>query len=136
MVSYNPYRIALDQFEQAAGLLELDQASRDLLRLPLRELHFSIPVRLDDGRVRVFRGSRVQHNDARGPGKGGVRFHPQETVDTVLDQFDESSGEPNILSKDLSALRVVPRPHLSGIVILFVLWGHRATDLANSRSLL
>jgi glutamate dehydrogenase (NAD(P)+) len=49
----------------------------------MREYHFSIPVRLDDGTMSVFRGFRVQHNDARGPGKGGIRFHPQETVDTV-----------------------------------------------------
>jgi glutamate dehydrogenase (NAD(P)+) len=49
----------------------------------LREFHFSIPVRMDDGTVKVFQGFRVQHNDARGPGKGGIRFHPQETIDTV-----------------------------------------------------
>jgi glutamate dehydrogenase (NAD(P)+) len=61
----------------------LDQATRDLLRYPLREYHFAIPVHMDDGRMRVFRGFRVQHNDARGPSKGGVRFHPQETIDTV-----------------------------------------------------
>jgi glutamate dehydrogenase (NAD(P)+) len=56
---------------------------RELLRSPLREYHFLVPVRMDDGSVKVFKGFRVQHNDARGPAKGGVRFHPQETVDTV-----------------------------------------------------
>jgi glutamate dehydrogenase (NAD(P)+) len=49
----------------------------------MREFHFSIPVRMDDGRVRTFRAFRVQYNDARGPGKGGIRFHPDETIDTV-----------------------------------------------------
>jgi glutamate dehydrogenase len=61
----------------------LDPAAREFLRVPLREHHVSIPVRMDDGRMQVFRGFRVQHNDARGPGKGGIRFHPQETIDTV-----------------------------------------------------
>jgi glutamate dehydrogenase (NAD(P)+) len=56
---------------------------RDLLRLPIREYHFSIPVRMDNGKIRIFRGFRIQHNDARGPGKGGIRFHPLETVDTL-----------------------------------------------------
>ena len=81
--SYNPFETAQAQFDQAAELLELDQGTRDLLRYPLREYHFSIPVRMDDGSVKVFRGFRVQHNDARGPAKGGIRFHPQETIDTV-----------------------------------------------------
>jgi len=81
--SYNPFETAQKQFDRAASLLELDQATCDLLRYPMREYHFNIPVRLDDGSVKVFRGFRVQHNDARGPGKGGIRFHPQETIDTV-----------------------------------------------------
>jgi len=61
----------------------LDQATRDFLRNPMREYHFLIPVRMDDGSIKIFQGFRVQHNDARGPCKGGVRFHPQETIDTV-----------------------------------------------------
>ena len=81
--SYNPYTMAQKQFDNAAELLELDQATRDFLRVPMREFQFSIPVRMDDGFIKVFRGFRVQHNDARGPGKGGIRFHPQETIDTV-----------------------------------------------------
>jgi len=80
---FNPFEMAQKQFDGVADLLELDQPTRDLLRQPLREYHFSIPVRLDDGTVRVFRGFRCQHNDARGPCKGGIRFHPQETIDTV-----------------------------------------------------
>ena len=80
---FNPFEMAQKQFDMVADLLELDQPTRDLLRQPLREYHFSIPVRMDDGSVRVFRGFRCQHNDARGPCKGGIRFHPQETIDTV-----------------------------------------------------
>ena len=80
---FNSFDMAQAQFDRVAGILDLDQATRDLLRFPLREYHFAVPVRMDDGTARVFRGFRVQHNDARGPCKGGVRFHPQETADTV-----------------------------------------------------
>ena len=80
---FNAFKMAQDQFDAVAEKLELDQASRNLMREPLREYHFSIPVRMDDGTYRVFKGFRVQHNDARGPCKGGIRFHPQETADTV-----------------------------------------------------
>jgi glutamate dehydrogenase len=80
---FNAFEMAQEQFDNVANLLDLDQPTRDLLRFPLREYSFSIPVRLDDGSRKVFRGFRVQHNDARGPGKGGIRFHPQETIDTV-----------------------------------------------------
>jgi glutamate dehydrogenase (NAD(P)+) len=75
--------MAQRQFDRVADLLDLDRGTRDLLRAPMREYQFCIPVRMDDGRVRVFRGFRVQHNDARGPSKGGIRFHPLETLDTV-----------------------------------------------------
>ncbi|MGB2963122.1 MAG: Glu/Leu/Phe/Val dehydrogenase [Anaerolineales bacterium] len=81
--SYNPFKTAQKQFDHAADLLELGRATRDFLRFPMREYQFSIPVRMDDGNVKIFRGFRVLHNDARGPGKGGIRFHPQETIDTV-----------------------------------------------------
>ncbi|MFA3783140.1 Glu/Leu/Phe/Val dehydrogenase [Melioribacteraceae bacterium 4301-Me] len=80
---FNPFEMAQAQFDKVATFLNLDDATRQLLRNPLREYQFSIPVRMDDGRVQVFRGFRVQHNDARGPSKGGIRFHPQETIDTV-----------------------------------------------------
>ncbi|HEY6553758.1 MAG TPA: Glu/Leu/Phe/Val dehydrogenase [Vicinamibacteria bacterium] len=80
---YNSFEVAQAQFDEVATLLDLDEATRTLLRNALREYTFSIPVRMDDGRVKVFRGFRVQHNDARGPSKGGIRFHPQETIDTV-----------------------------------------------------
>jgi glutamate dehydrogenase len=81
--NYNPFHAAQTQFDNAAEMLDLDQATRDLLRNPLREFHFQIPIRMDDGIVKIFQGYRVQHNDARGPAKGGLRFHPQETIDTV-----------------------------------------------------
>jgi glutamate dehydrogenase (NAD(P)+) len=81
--AYNPFVTAQAQFDKVAEFLELDAATRELLRSPMREYAFSIPVRMDDGSVKVFRGFRVQHSDARGPCKGGIRFHPQETVDTV-----------------------------------------------------
>ncbi len=80
---FNPFEMAQAQFDKVAELLNLDEATRQLLRNPLREYHFSIPVKMDDGTSKVFRGFRVQHNDARGPAKGGIRFHPHETVDTV-----------------------------------------------------
>ncbi len=81
--AFNPFKNAQMQFDSVADLLDLDMGTRDLLRLPQREHHFRMPVRMDDGSVKVFQGFRVQHNDARGPGKGGIRFHPQETIDTV-----------------------------------------------------
>jgi glutamate dehydrogenase (NAD(P)+) len=81
--SFSAFQMAQQQFDRVAEQLTLDRAARDLLRVPMREYQFSIPVRMDDGSVKVFRGFRVQHNDARGPSKGGIRFHPQETIDTV-----------------------------------------------------
>ncbi len=81
--SFNAFKMAQKQFDKIADILGLDQATRDLLRNPMREYQFSIPVHMDDGSVKIFRGFRVQHNDARGPAKGGIRFHPQETIDTV-----------------------------------------------------
>ena len=80
---FNPFQMAQVQFDTIAAKLNLDGGTRELLRNPLREYHFLIPVRMDDGNVRVFKGFRVQHNDARGPCKGGIRFHPLETIDTV-----------------------------------------------------
>jgi len=71
------------QFDKSADLLKLGTSARDLLRDPLREHQFSICIRLDDGSSKVFRGFRVVHNDARGPAKGGIRFHPHETIDMV-----------------------------------------------------
>ncbi|MBE5965598.1 MAG: Glu/Leu/Phe/Val dehydrogenase [Lachnospiraceae bacterium] len=81
--TYNPYVTAQTQFDQVADKIGLDQATRELLRQPSREFHVTIPVKMDDGTTKVFNGYRIQHNDARGPAKGGIRFHPQETVDTI-----------------------------------------------------
>jgi glutamate dehydrogenase (NAD(P)+) len=81
--SYNPFLMAQAQFDKVAETLSLEEPVRELLRYPLREYHVAIPIRMDDGSFRVFRGFRIQHNDARGPAKGGIRFHPQETVDGV-----------------------------------------------------
>lgn len=80
---FNPFKMAQQQFLSVAEKLGLDQATRDLLLYPEREYQFNIPIRMDNGSYQVFRGFRVQHNDARGPAKGGIRFHPSETIDTV-----------------------------------------------------
>jgi glutamate dehydrogenase (NAD(P)+) len=79
----NPFEIAQSQLDTAAEILKLDPGMHAFLREPMRELHVSLPVRMDDGNVQVFSGFRVQYNDARGPTKGGIRFHPEETIDTV-----------------------------------------------------
>ncbi|MGQ9517552.1 MAG: Glu/Leu/Phe/Val family dehydrogenase [Anaerolineae bacterium] len=79
----NPFEVAQRQLDMAAQILRLDPGVHALLREPMRELHVTIPVRMDDGTVKVFKGFRVQYNDARGPAKGGIRFHPEETIDTV-----------------------------------------------------
>lgn len=81
--TYNPYVSAQTQFDNVANLIDLDQATRELLRQPSREFHVTIPVKMDDGTTKIFNGYRIQHNDARGPAKGGIRFHPQETIDTI-----------------------------------------------------
>ena len=79
----NPFAIAQAQLDEAAEVLQLDPDMHAFLREPMREFHFTIPVRMDDGTTRTFKGFRVQYNDARGPAKGGIRFHPDETIDTV-----------------------------------------------------
>jgi len=79
----NPFAIAQKQLDDAAELLQLDPAMHQFLRQPMREYHFTIPVKMDDGSTQVFNGFRVQYNDARGPNKGGIRFHWEETIDTV-----------------------------------------------------
>jgi glutamate dehydrogenase/leucine dehydrogenase len=79
----NAFQIAQGQFDSVAEKMNLDQGVREVLRWPAREFTFRIPVRMDNGTLQVFTGFRVQHNDARGPNKGGIRFHPDETVDTV-----------------------------------------------------
>ncbi len=81
--STNAFQMAQAQFDKVADQLELDQSVRDFLRWPMREFHFRVPVRMDDGKIRVFQAYRIQHNDSRGPNKGGLRFAAGETADTV-----------------------------------------------------
>ena len=79
----NAFEMAQKQFDAVAKQLKLDSGVAETLRWPMREFSFRIPVRMENGSLRVFQGFRVQHNDARGPNKGGIRFHPAETMDTV-----------------------------------------------------
>src|SRR5512145_3263159 len=79
----NAFQMAQQQFDGVARLLNLDPQVAEILRWPSREFKFMIPVRMDNGSMRVFFGYRVQHSDVRGPSKGGIRFHPAETLDTV-----------------------------------------------------
>ncbi len=79
----NPWESAAHRFDEAAELLKLDDGMRKVLRQPAMELTVNIPVVLDDGRIEVFTGYRVQHSIARGPAKGGVRFAPDVSLDEV-----------------------------------------------------
>ncbi|TAK55218.1 MAG: Glu/Leu/Phe/Val dehydrogenase [Bacteroidetes bacterium] len=83
MKSYNSFDVTQQQVREAARLLNLDEATIELLVWPQKEFKFTIPVRMDDGSVKIFHAWRIQHNYARGPAKGGIRFHPDETVDTI-----------------------------------------------------
>ncbi len=83
MKSYNSFEVEQQQVLEAARILNLDQATIDLLLWPQREFKFTLPVKMDDGNVKIFHGYRIQYNSARGPAKGGIRFHPDETVDTI-----------------------------------------------------
>ena len=79
----NPWLAAEARFDEAAEKLQLDDGMRKVLKSPAREITVNIPVQLDDGRIEVFTGYRVQHSIARGPGKGGIRFAPDVTLDEV-----------------------------------------------------
>ncbi len=79
----NPFETVKRQLDKCAEILNLEPEVTAILKTPVRELHVSLPVRMDDGYVKVFQGFRVQYNDARGAAKGGIRFHPDETIDTV-----------------------------------------------------
>ena len=79
----NPFEIAQKQLDDCAKILNLDAGVHEFLKHPRREFHVSIPVRMDDGSMKIFQGYRVQYNDALGPCKGGIRYHPDETIDTV-----------------------------------------------------
>ncbi len=83
MEELNSFKIAQFQLDEAANILKLDSGTHEMLRWPMRELHVTIPVKMDDGTTKIFQGFRVQYNDSRGPTKGGIRWHPEETIDTV-----------------------------------------------------
>lgn len=79
----NPYQMALKQLDYVAGIMNLDSDIHQVLKHPKRELTVNFPVRMDSGEINVFRGYRVQHNIARGPAKGGIRYHPDVSLDEV-----------------------------------------------------
>ena len=83
MSKVNPFEMAQQQLLDCAKILKLDQGVVDILMQPQRQIQVSIPVNMDDGTTRVFQGFRVQYNNALGPYKGGIRYHPEETIDTV-----------------------------------------------------
>jgi glutamate dehydrogenase (NAD(P)+) len=83
MVKTNPFSIAQRQLDQCARILNLELGTHEVLRAPMRELHVSLPVHMDDGAIKVFQAFRVQYNDAKGPTIGGIRFHPEESIDNV-----------------------------------------------------
>ena len=79
----NPFEVALKQLEEASNFIGLDKGFYEILANPKRVLTVSLPVKMDNGSIRVFTGFRSQHNDARGPFKGGIRYHPGVTIDEV-----------------------------------------------------
>jgi len=79
----NPFKSIQQQIDKAANFLSLTPGVSEFLKIPMRELCISIPVRMDDGKMKIFKGFRVQYNDARGPCKGGIRFHPAEDINTI-----------------------------------------------------
>ncbi len=83
MTTIDPFRVALKQLDEAAGIIKLDKGLQEVLSNPKRVLTVSLPIRMDNGEIRVFTGFRSQHNDARGPYKGGIRYHPQVTLEEV-----------------------------------------------------
>ncbi len=83
MKSYNSFNIAQEQIRQASDILNLNSAARDLLMWPQKEFKFTLPVKMDNGNVKIFHAWRIQYNTARGPAKGGIRFYPDEQSDTI-----------------------------------------------------
>lgn len=83
MDSYNSFKVAQKQVVEGARLLNLDEATIEHLKWPQREFKFTLPVKMDKGKIKIFHAYRIQYNFARGPAKGGIRFHPDETVDTI-----------------------------------------------------
>ena len=107
----NPFLIAQQQIDAAATILKLDPSITAIIKEPQRLLEVSIPVKMDDGRIKVFKGFRSQHNNARGPYKGGIRYHPNVTRDEV-------NGYPQLRSRQLwlpPPNRVHRRPCAGGV---------------------
>jgi len=83
MESYNSFKVARQQVLEAAKILNLDEATTEFLSIPQQEVNVTLPVKMDSGVTKIFHAFRIQYNHARGPAKGGIRFHPEETVDTI-----------------------------------------------------
>lgn len=83
MESYNSFKVAQQQVLEAAKILNLDDSTTEFLSLPQQEVNVTLPVKMDSGATKIFHAFRIQYNHARGPAKGGIRFHPEETVDTI-----------------------------------------------------
>ncbi|MEK9137702.1 MAG: Glu/Leu/Phe/Val dehydrogenase dimerization domain-containing protein, partial [Bacteroidota bacterium] len=83
MRSYNSFEVAQQQVKEAAAILPLDDATTELLMWPQKEFKFTLSVKMDNGEMKIFHAYRIQYNHARGPAKGGIRFHPELTVDTI-----------------------------------------------------
>jgi glutamate dehydrogenase (NAD(P)+) len=83
METYNSFKITQQQLIEASKLLNLDESTIELLSWPQKEFKYTLPVKMDDGSIKIFHAYRIQYNHARGPAKGGIRFHPEETVDTI-----------------------------------------------------
>jgi len=81
--TFNPFMVVQEQLDECAKIVKLDENIHSILRRPMMEIHVSLPVKMDDGSMKIFQGFRVQYNNALGPTKGGIRFHPDETIDTV-----------------------------------------------------
>src|SRR5271157_6073085 len=79
----NPFKIVQQQLEETANIMHIDSGALSILREPMQSVTVNIPVKMRDGKTKTFTGFRVLYNNARGPGKGGIRFHPEENIDTV-----------------------------------------------------
>ena len=83
VIQANAYDVAMENFDTAADAMGLDKNTREMIKYPERMLTVGVPVRMDDGNIHRFTGYRVQHSSVRGPAKGGIRYHPQVTLDEV-----------------------------------------------------
>ena len=83
MSVHNPYKLAKQHVERVGQMMGLNEGIIDVLKTPRRELGVNFPVKMDDGSIRMFHGFRVQHSSVRGPCKGGIRYHPDITLDDV-----------------------------------------------------